>query len=241
MSFIINLAFIIPFLQKVYKYFKTTRYKRKVLAYNNDPIQIYQSVLNYKVASGNEYDVIMCSPLEEIHNVLCIFDYKLQKFVFANQDDNARNEMCIGGTFYNKRTNSYFVRYFDNFEVYVGRKLEKANLVSQKVVYTDNHFGFKINEELFLETKEGLIDYAFLIKLVPKDFNNENDKVVHILFGGTFTGTIKATEYLKTHCKEIYKKFKNEHYFFAIEVNLTDKSFNEKEGIIDLTDKMFSI
>ena len=91
-----------------------------------------------------------------------------------------------------------------------------------------------------METKTDKIDYAFLIKLTPDDFNNECKKTVHILFGERSIGTIKATEYLMTQYKEIYKKYRNNHYFFAIEINLIDNSFNHKRGIIDLTQDMFS-
>ena len=91
-----------------------------------------------------------------------------------------------------------------------------------------------------METKHNKIDYAFLIKLTPDDFNNECKKTVHILFGGRAISTVKATEYLRTQYKEIYKKYKSNHYFFAIEINLIDNSFNHKKGIIDLTKEMFS-
>ena len=90
-----------------------------------------------------------------------------------------------------------------------------------------------------METKHEKTDYAFLIKLTPDDFKNECKKTVHILFGGRAISTVKATEYLKTQYKEIYRRYKNNHYFFAIEINLIDTSFNHQKGIIDLTNDMF--
>lgn len=243
-SFIVNLFFIVPFVYKLYKYLMQNRFIERIFDYNSDPIQIYQSTFKFHVANGNKYSFIECSSLEEIHNLLNIFDFKTTKFVFTNHDDSARNEICIGGSFYNKRTNSYFIKYFSEFKEFVDfkhkNKLENADIDTQMVEYSDNRFGFKIDEDTFLETVEYKKDYAFLIKLTPNDFNIENKKVVHILFGGTYIGTIKATEYLKSHCKEIYRKYKNKHYFFAIEINLIDNSFNDRIGIIDLTDKMFN-
>lgn len=243
-SFIVNLFFLVPFIYKVYKYFIQNRYIKKILAYSNEPIQIYQSTFKFEALDGSKHDFIKCSSLEETNNLLNIFNYKIQKFVFVNQDDSAKNEICIGGSFYNKKTNSYFNKYFNNFisviDLKYKNKLDSLHIDTQLVEYSSNEFGFKIGEDIFLETEEYKNDYAFLIKLTSNDFNDERNKVVHILFGGTYVGTIKATEYLKTHCKEIYKKYKNEHYFFAIEIDLINKSFNQKVGIIDLTNKMFS-
>lgn len=242
-SFIVNLFFLIPFIYKVITYFTRIRYIEKILAYNNEPIQIYQSIFQFTVADGNRYSNIECSSLEEINNVLKVFDFKIQKYVFTNHEDSARNEMCIGGFYYNKRTYSYFIKYFNNFKIYVNEKYEKEfkndKIDTQFIVYSNNKFGFEINED-FLYTEENKKDFAFLIKLTPNDFGNDNKKFVHILFGGTYIGTIKATEYLKSYSKEIYKKYKNGHYFFAVEINLIDNSFNHRAGIIDLTDRMFT-
>ena len=72
-----------------------------------------------------------------------------------------------------------------------------------------------------------------------KDFKNDNNKTVYIVFGGGNIGTVKATEYLSMCYKQIYKKYKTNHYFFALEVNKIDNSINFSKGIIDLTDIMF--
>lgn len=98
-----------------------------------------------------------------------IFDYKLQKFVFTNHDDYARNEMYIGGPFYNKRTKFYFDKYFPQFVMYVDENLKEANIATQRVEYSHNKFGFELSEDTFFETIEDTKDYAFFVKLIPKD------------------------------------------------------------------------
>ncbi len=157
--------------------------------------------------------------------IFCLFEYILYDF----KD--------------NKRVNSYFINYFKHFKYYIDLKYksyyEKITCYSTILEYTVDKYGFYINENRFLETIPDKTDYAFLIKLTPDDFNTKTYKTVHILFGGRAISTVKATEYLQTQYKEIYKKFNNGHYFFAIEINLIDNSFNHKKGIIDLTKDMF--
>lgn len=244
-SFVVNILFLIPFIYSIYKYFTQKRYIKKVLDYNkNEPVQIYQSTYTFSSVEGYIYDYITYNSLECMDNILSVFNIINQKFSFTTQIDNACNEICIGGFLPNKRVNSYFVKYFNNFKFYADEKFkepyEKCPINTQIIIYSKNKFGFKINENIFLETKHNKIDYAFLIKLTPDDFNNECKKTVHILFGGRAISTVKATEYLRTQYKEIYKKYKSNHYFFAIEINLIDNSFNHKKGIIDLTKEMFS-
>lgn len=241
-SFIANLFFLLPFIYKAYKYFTKKRYIKKVLAYNNEPVQIYQSTFTYDTIEGYTYDFITYNSLECIDNILNIFNVINQKFSFVPQIDNAKNEICIGGFLSNKRVNAYFTKYFKNFKYYVDKKFESGYkeypIDTQTIRYSKNRTGFQINKK-FLETMINKIEYAFLIKLTPNDFETECRKTVHILFGGRSIGTIKATEYLMTQYKRIYKKYKNKHYFFAIEINLIDNSINYKKGIIDLTKEMF--
>lgn len=245
LSFIVNIFFLVPFIYNIYKYFTQRRYIKKVLNYDkNRAVQIYQSTYTFNTVEGYTYDYITYESLECMDNILNIFNIIDQKFSFTTQDDSANNEICIGGFLPNKRVNSYFIKYFSNFKFYVNEKFrepyEKCPIDTKIIIYSKNKTGFKINENIFLETKTDKIDYAFLIKLTSDDFNNECKKTVHILFGERSIGTIKATEYLMTHYKEIYKKYRNNHYFFAIEINLIDNSFNHKRGIIDLTQDMFS-
>lgn len=243
LSFAVNILFLIPFIHNIYKYFTQKRYIQKILAYNNEPVQIYQSTYTFNTVEGFIYDYITYNSLESMDHILSVFNVVNQSFSFTTHIDNARNEICIGGVLANKRVNSYFIKYFSNFKFYVDERFkneyEQYPINTQMFIYSKTKTGFKINDDMFLETKHNKIDYAFLIKLTPDDFKNECTKTVHILFGGRAIGTVKATEYLKTQYREIYKKYKNRHYFFAIQLNLIDNSFNHQKGIIDLTDKMF--
>lgn len=243
-SFIVNLCFICPFLYRIYKYFTQKIYINKVLSYNKDAVQIYQATYEFNTVEGYKYDFVTCNSLKSIHNILDIFEAKNQKFTFVDQIDNAANEICIGGPLPNKRVNSYFVKYFKNFKYVVNTKYENIYenypINTQLFEYSDDKIGFKVGDDIFLETEPPKKDYAFLIKLTNDDFKLGYKRTVHILFGGRSIGTIKATEYLQTQYKEIYRKYKQKHYFFAIEINLIDNSFNQKMGIIDLTNEMFS-
>lgn len=244
LSFAVNIFFLVPFIYNIYKYFTQKRYIKRVLAYNSEPVQIYQSSYTFNTVEGFIYDYITYNSLECMDNILSIFKIINQNFSFTTQIDNASNEICLGGFLANRRVNAYFIKYFNKFRFYVDERFkndyEKYPIDTQMFVYSKSKTGFKINENMFLETKNNKTDYAFLIKLTPDDFKNECKKTVHILFGGRAIGTVKATEYLKTQYKEIYRKYKNKHYFFAVEINLIDNSFNHKKGIIDLTKEMFS-
>lgn len=244
LSFAVNIFFLATFIYKVYKYFSQKRYIKKVLSYNNEPIQIYQAANNYISVEGFESEIVTYDSLEGLYNILNLFSIVNKKSVFVNLNDTAKNEICIGGFLYNKRVNSYFINYFKNFKYYIDLRYknyyEKVTTNSTILEYTNDKYGFYINENLFLEIIPAKTDYAFLIKLIPNDFYTGTNKTVHILFGGRSISTVKATEYLETQYKEIYKKYKNNHYFFAVEINLIDNSFNHKKGIIDLTNEMFS-
>ena len=243
LSFIVNILFLIPFILGIYKYFTQKRYIKKVLSYNNESVQIYQSTYTFNTVEGFIYDYVNYNSLECMDHILSVFDVIGQSFSFTTHIDNASNEICIGGFLANRRVNAYFIKYFSNFKFYVDEKLknnyEKYPINTQMFVYSKSKTGFKINDTLFLETKQNKTDYAFLVKLTPNDFKNECIKTVHILFGGRAISTVKATEYLKTQYKEIYRKYKSDHYFFAIEINLIDNSFNHQKGIIDLKNIMF--
>lgn len=243
LSFAVNIFFLIPFIYKVYKYFTQKRYIKKLLAYNKEPVQIYQATYMFDTIDGSTSGFITYDYLKCIDNILSVFNIINQKVSFISQIDNARNEICVGGFIPNKRVNAYFVKYFKKFKYYVDEKYksdyEKLPIDTQICYFSKNKTGFKIGESIFLETLSDKIDYAFLIKLTQDDFENGCNKTVHILFGGKSISTIKATEYLRTQYKEIYKKYKNEHYFFALEINLIDNSFNHKKGIIDLTNEIF--
>lgn len=68
--------FLIPFVCGIYTYFVQNRYIKRVLAYNNEPVQIYQSTFELNAAEGIGYNFITCGSLEEIHNILDILVIK---------------------------------------------------------------------------------------------------------------------------------------------------------------------
>lgn len=213
------------------------------MAFKKQTVQIYQSTYEFDTVEGNRHEFITCHSMECIDNIVNLFNIINQKFIFVNHSDNAKNEICIGGFMANKRVIVHFVNHFKDFQYYVDEKFkneyDKYPIPRKMIVYSKSKIGFKITDEIFLEIKPGEVDYAFLIKLVPNDFNNECNKVIHILFGGFAISTVKATEYLCNEYKNIYRHYKNSHYFFALEINLINNSFNNKKGIIDLTKYMF--
>lgn len=70
--------------------------------------------------------------------------------------------------------------------------------------------------------------------------SNKQLKYSNYVVFNHFHGIVVNNSGLLTHYKQIYKKFGNDHYFFAIEINLVDESINYSQGIIDFTDEMFS-
>lgn len=166
-----------------------------------------------------------------------------QRFNLIDNNQESKNEINIGGFMTNKSVNAYFIKYFSSLKYVINIKYkevyDKYPINKAIVDYSSDKFGFKIDNEVFLETNSKICDYAFLIKLTKSDFKDDNEKTVHIIFGGSDVGTLKASEFLFTHCKQIYQKYGKNHYFFAIEINRTDESINYTKGMIDLTDRMF--
>lgn len=238
----INIFIGFMWLKHKFDYLFNTRYLKKLLAYTDEPVQIYQAVNDYISVEGFHSKIISIDSIEGLYNIINMLSLVGKEYKFVNQNDTCKNEICIGGFLYNKRVNSYFLNHFGNFKYYINTKYkdyyEKTTSNSPILKYTNHKFGFYIDETLFLEIIPDKKDYIFVIKLTPDDFKM-GEKTVHILFGGRLISTLKATEYLYSQYKNIYKKFKNKHYFFAVEFNLVDNSFNHQKGIIDLTEKMF--
>lgn len=242
-SFIVNMAFLIPFTMKIYDYFTNKKFAKRVLGFNNESVQLSHSTFDLITESGSKNNFITYASLESINNIINLLNIIGQDFDLVNEMMNAKNEINIGGFLTNKKVNAYFTKYFNNFKFITDTKYKKIYdkypIDKRMIEYSSEKTGFKINDDIFLETNREITDYAFLIKLTNNDFKNDNIKAVHILFGGGDIGTIKSTEYLLTHYKQIYNKFKNNHYFFAMEVNRIDGSINYSRGIINLTDIMF--
>lgn len=212
---------------------------KRVLSFNNKPVKIYLAADAHMIVEKRMYNYISFNSLERIDNILNMFGIINQKFSFIREYDDIKNEMCIGGFWGNITINMYFNRFFNNFQYYCNKEQNHHIICRNRISYSKDKTGFKINEYTFFETRLDKIDYAFLIKITPNDFKGMNNKTIHILFGGTDIGTIKATEFLSTQYSEIYKKYKDNHYFFAIKINLIDNSIDYQENIIDLTKEMF--
>ncbi|WP_304960620.1 hypothetical protein [Thomasclavelia cocleata] len=241
LSFVVNLAFIIPFALKIYNYFTKKTYIKKVLGYKKDSVQISNSTFTLKAQTGLTNTFIKYSAVQATNNIINLFNIIEQSFYLVEDIKDAKNEMNIGGFLGNNKVNAYFVKYFEGFKfvTHIEYKTAYDNFpIDQRVIeYSSDKVGFKIDNDTFWETDK--IDYGFLIKLINSDFKDDYEKTVHIVFGGSDIGTLKATEYLLTHYKQIYKKFGNNHYFFAIQINCIDNSIDYSKGIIDLTEKMF--
>lgn len=244
MSFILNITFVIPILIRIHIYFTQKIYIKKVLGYSKGNVQISHCIFPLETYSHSQNNFIAYSSLVAMNNIVELFNIIQQKFYLIENPIDVKNEMNIGGFSANKKVSAYFTKYFPHFKYIenINKKEAYSKHPTDKHIYEfsfENKRGFKIDEELFLDTTEKICDYAFLIKLVKADFKNDYEKTVHILFGGSDIGTIKATEYLLTHCKQIYEAFGEKHYFFALEINRVDNSINYQKGIIDLTDRMF--
>lgn len=245
-SFILNVPFIISLIIKLYNYLTQKRYIKKVLNLSKSPVQISHSTFSLKTESENANTFITIQSLQSISNIIVLLNKINQKFDLVGTTVDTRDEINIGGVLTNRRVNTYFVQYFPNFKLYVNEKYQKEHetyqIDNRMVVYSNNKFGFQIGNDFF-ETSSHKYDYAFLIRLTSSDFKDDNNKCVHIIFGSTALGTIKATEYLLTHCKQIYKNVenrKNKHYFMIIKINIIDGSFDYSRGLMDFTNKMFT-
>ena len=241
-SFVVNLAFIIPFIYSVKNYFSKKRYINKILEFNNEITYITHSTFYFSNGRDHEHEYITYESLEGINNIIKLLHVVNKKFDLTENIINPNNEINIGGFVSNKKVNAYFTKHFQNFKFIANteRKNRYSNYpINQELIeYSDKENGFLIDNNIFLEINK-TTDYAFLIKMKSKDFKDDNSKTVHIAFGGGNIGTVKATEYLSMYYKQIYKKYKTNHYFFALEINKVDNSINFSKGIIDLTDIMF--
>ena len=162
------------------------------------------------------------------------------------------DEILFEGPAANPKVDFYIRTYFKNVKYYVNldeffnpeKKTEKYTRQYQnrikKMSYiedTKDYYGFSVGNKK-LEMKSGETDYAILIKMVPSDFRAvDKGKTVHILFGWSLAGSRKSVEYFLKHYKKIYKRFKNNHYFIAVEINKNDNEYINEE-YIDLTNKI---
>lgn len=243
MSFVGNIILIFGILRKGLRWIMDKRYLKNLLGYDESPVHIYQSTFTFKTVESCQYEFVTWSSMESIQIITSLFNKVNQEFFLAAQRKSAQNEMCIGGFINNRHVNAYFTAHFKNFYMIINEKYredyESYGIDTRMIKYSSEKMGFGVGNNIFLETAWDKNDYAFLIKLTGEDFKDEPNKTVHILFGGRYIGTKKAVEYFQTHYVELYKKYKKNHYFLAIEINQVDDSFNDKNDCIDLTTTMF--
>lgn len=228
-SLFLNVIVIINFVKNIFDFVFKKYYIKKVLGYNNELVSISCYDENNKYLSFHD--------IEAVNNIIAMFFEINQKFAFTRIERDVNNEMCIGGFLVNRKINTYFVKYFKDFKYLMAPDWKAKYGDNPFIEYVPEKNGYKIKDVVL--TCDSSTDYAFLIKLTKEDLQNAK-KVIHIIHGSYEISTIRASEYLATHYKQIYKEFKNRHYFFAIEINRLDGSINYSKGIIDFTDKMFN-
>lgn len=228
-SLFLNLIVIIDLIKKALDFVFKKYYIKKVLGYNNEFVNI--SCYDEKNNFLSYHDI------EAVNNIITMFFEINQKFTFTRIDKDVDNEMCIGGFLVNRKINTYFVKYFEDFKYLMLPNLKERYGDNPFIEYNPDENGYKVRDIVL--SCDSSTDYAFLIKLTKEDLQSAK-KVIHIIHGSYEVGLIRASEYLVTHYKEIYKEYKNRHYFFALEINRFDGSINHSKGRIDFTDKMFN-
>lgn len=169
-------------------------------------------------------------------------------------DRSEYDEILFEGPAANPKVNFYLRTYFPMIKYYVNldeffsphdkskkykRQFHERIQQMDYIENTDGYYGFSIGNKK-LDMISGETDYAILIKLVPDDFPAlDKKKTVHILFGWSLAGSRKSIEYFLNHYKKIYKRFKNDHYFIAVNVNKSDNEFIARNDFIDLTEEAF--
>lgn len=241
-SFLVGVPSIIALSIKIYRYFCDIRYAKKILGFDKQPVQITQCIFEIEMKNYDERYYITHSSIIALNNTIELLNITGQKFYLIDNSREAINEINIGGFVANKTVSSYIKKYFPDFKFIIDSNNGKAyqqNPVDKDIfILSDNKKQFKIGKKI-LDMSDGSVDYAILIKLTKDDFKDVNKKTVHIVFGGGDLGTIKATEYLATNYKSIYRTFGKKHYFFALEVRETDRKINDSIGIMDFTNEMF--
>lgn len=126
-----------------------------MLAYTDEPVQIYQAINDYISVEGFQTKIIAIDSIEGLYNITNMLSIIGKKYKFVNHNETSKNEICVGGFLYNKRVNSYFLNHFGNFKYFIDVKYkdyyEKATSNSPILKYTNHKFGFYIDETLFLE------------------------------------------------------------------------------------------
>lgn len=242
-SVIINLVTFAVLLKNGIKYLTDLRFLKKVLGIQNKCTIITYSIFEASMQERFKYRTVTYKAILAMGKVIRLLEKFKYKYEFSGstREYGVCDEIHIGGPLTNKAVNTYIITHLPGFKFYTQnyrkKRFEKYPINKHFIQYNDNAIGFELKkgqDEIFLEHSE-YTDYAILIKLIPNDFCNTCSKTVHILFGGTDTGTLKAVEFFETYYKAIYKKFSSNHYIIAVPVNLVDGTFDLSKGFFDLT------
>lgn len=79
-SFVVNLAFIVPFIYNVKNYFLKKRYINSILDFNNDITHITHSTFYFSNGKGHEHEYITYESLEGINNIIKLLHIVNKKF-----------------------------------------------------------------------------------------------------------------------------------------------------------------
>ncbi|MGN1269007.1 MAG: hypothetical protein ACI4U0_05910 [Candidatus Aphodocola sp.] len=255
-TFIAVIAAIIPYSRTFLKWITDKRFLKSVLNSKNKIFLITQSLFKPGMISQNlhEHCVFITKASVDSFQKIIINLLRINiKFVMYDADDKILDEINIGGPVTNTKTNAYINENFPNFYFSDEKRnkqlheyFEVYGMYDNFMKYNDNFKGFIIENKDDQKTKsielpiDGTTDYMFLIKMNSSDLGFESEqKTVHLLFGGTDIGTSVAVDFFTKNYKEIYKRAKNNHYFFAIPVSVTNHT-PMISGIRDLTEYMFN-
>lgn len=227
-SLILNIIVIIKCIKNILDYIFNKYFIKKIFNYNDELVNVCFYDKKYNYVSFND--------IESANNIITLFNKINQKFRLTDASVDGNSEICIGGFLVNRKINTYLVKYFEDFKYITSPDLKEKYGNNPIIEYVPEKNGYRAKDMEFPFNND--IDYAFLIKLTKNDFKDAK-KTVHIIHGTNEVGLRRATEYLATKYKEIYKKYKDGHYFFAIEIIRHDNSINYSKGIIDLTAIMF--
>lgn len=227
----------------VLKKYRDREFTRKIL-HIKDKVLIVSLPIYETDFTNFDYPIIT---LEEV-KILFKLQQKLNKLkidvVLAenNQIINHKNILFIGGPAANVNVNTLFKEHFNNRVKFKGEVsddyFQGSNINTLNLDLGQNKYGIRIGRNFF-PYKDGIQDYAFIVKFVKTDFDVGERETVFVIFGIEIYGAKRAFEYLIASSKQLYKRFHNDHFFIGFKINLVDMSIDEKVGIIDFTDDVF--
>lgn len=195
---------------------------------------------------GFDYPVVTYEEtvaISKLINFLQPINYSIEISKDSDHDEKA-NLIHIGGPAANIRTNAIFHEKFgDAIKFHVSIKedyFEKSKIYKWIFRFESDFTGVKFQnknvDNSFIYKKEET-DFAFLVKLTSSDTGS--DRNIFILWGIEMLGTKRAVDYFINYHDELYRDFKEKHFFIAVKVNAIDGSYNQE--YTDLTQIVFHI